>query len=590
MDVTTGSGGTLTNFSVVGSAGSLHVVDGHSLSPLGIGVPAVAGTTTLQVSGTGLTALDVVILVPQVSSGTATCLNVGGEVFTENPVLSGSTVLSVQFASNVATGAVFLVCIQYAGQGVFYGLSSTAANMFSVTAATSVSPAQFSFTTSELLYVSGSGLSTRDVYYAVASTATCASGATLAPTVTAMSPVPVQVSFNTNFGVTIGISGGVGLSFRLCLQPGGEPSSSNVVSVAVGVVISAFAVSTFSPVAVPTVSGISMTISGSGFPISSGVVVSVVSAGSLCSGVSLPVTPVAGVTSGIATFTSDASSLAVGSSWSVCLAAAGGTPAFVAVGGSTALLVVNGQGILPVGVPLSMATSGSSFTIVGSGMAASDVVTLVRIDVAGSTSCSNSASGGQISTTDGAIDPSTSNLVVQLSAGVSSGAQYNVCVRYRGQGAFYRLSNLDGSAMLSVVSLSSVSVTQYNLQSVYPLSITGSGLSANDVYFAVIAGASSCTASQVGAVLLNGVAVSVFNSQVSLNVQISGGVGQSFSICVQPGGNPVLSNAVLLPSTIVSAVSVSSFSPTAIPAIDGVAMTITGNAFPYIGGNVIVQV
>ena len=79
MDVTTGSGGTLTNFSVVGSAGSLHVVDGHSLSPLGFGVPAVAGTTTLQVSGTGLTALDVVILVPQVSSGTATCLNVGGK-------------------------------------------------------------------------------------------------------------------------------------------------------------------------------------------------------------------------------------------------------------------------------------------------------------------------------------------------------------------------------------------------------------------------------------------------------------------------------------------------------------------------------
>ena len=52
----------------------------------------------------------------------------------------------------------------------------------------------------------------------------------------------------------------------------------------------------------------------------------------------------------------------------------------------------------------------------------------------------------------------------------------------------------------------------------------------------------------------------------------------------------MLSNAVLLPSTIVSADSVSSFSPTAIPAIDGVAMTITGNAFPYIGGNVIVQV
>ena len=95
--------------------------------------------------------------------------------------------------------------------------------------------------------------------------------------------------------------------------------------------------------------------------------------------------------------------------------------------------------------------------------AAAAVGVVVRIDVAGSTSCSNSASGGQISTTDSAIDPSTSNLVVQLSAGVSSGAQYNVCVRYRGQGAFYRLSNLDNSAMLSVVSLSSVSVTQYNL-------------------------------------------------------------------------------------------------------------------------------
>lgn len=586
IDVTTGANAG-TTFSAVGSSGVLRVVDAQSVSPRGVAAPVYAATpTTLVLSGSGLTASDSVKLVPQTAGG-ALCSSTGGQVLTQGGVIVNTSQLQVRLSSDITTGGQYVVCIQYNGEGAFYGLSNSVANQFSVVTTSSVLPAQYQFAGVQTLYVNGAGLSTLDVYYAVASTDVC-TGTNLAPAVSISSP-PSMVTFGTSYAISVSISGSVGVSYRLCLRPGGEPSNALAASVANGTVVSALSVASFLPTGIPRQSGVQMTINGNGFPISNGVTVSVVNGA--CSGSSLPVS-VTSVTDTRVIFTLDASGVAVGSNWTVCLAASvnAGAPTFAIVGSASSLQVAEGQSVSPVGLPVSSIVSGTTvLTIGGVSLSASDTVKLVRIDTSsgvGVVSCSNTNSGGEVSTSSPSLDGVTGSLSVTISGTISSGALYRVCVQYRTQGLFYGLST---TSMFSALSVTNVSPTQYNMQSVATMTVTGSGLTSQDTYFAVVSSAASCTGTKATDVTIDTVSVTTFNTQATVSVRIPSLNGQSFRVCVRPSGNAVDASSVFV-SSVVSAVAATMVSPTAVPTQNGISMTISGGGFPVGTGSVVIKV
>lgn len=252
---------------VVGTVGSVQIVTSTAVTPLGLPAPVQAGQA-ITVLGNSLSVLDVVKLVALDASGTVTCANTAGsaEIFTQSPQVTASS-LQVQLVTNIDSGAQYLVCIQYRSQGLFYPMASAADSIFSAVSTTSVQPLQYNFVVSQALTVAGGGLSARDIYFAVPVTSVDC----LAANIAAVSfSTPFVVNFGSRIMVTASISDSTGRSFLLCVRPGGNAASP--VLVASGASLSAAQAVSFSPTAMPLVSSVVLTISGSGFPVGSNTV------------------------------------------------------------------------------------------------------------------------------------------------------------------------------------------------------------------------------------------------------------------------------------------------------------------------------
>ena len=269
---------------------------------------------------------------------------------------------------------------------------------------------------------------------------------------------------------------------------------------------------------------------------------------------------------------------------------------YVAVGSVGGLQIVKAVSVSPLGLS-SAAAAGSMLTLSGVGLSSSDTVQLVGATAGGLLSCGNtgvtvvSAAGAGTSSVSGA------SLVVPLPSSVPSGV-YQVCICYRGVGAVYSL--IDSTQdRFSVISGSSVATTQYNFgASSIVLTVSGSGLSERDFYFGVAASGGSTSLSNAACTLvpLSGLSIAVssvalpYGSEVFVTSSVASGVitnGFSYQLCVQPGGNPLVTQAIGV--GILFSAGVVSFSPVRIPTTSGNVLTVTGSGLP-VGGTVIVQV
>ena len=250
---------------------SLSVVAAQSVSPVGLGTVLHAGATLLTLSGTGLSSSDVVVLVAVNAQQSNSCQSMSGAPTVSTVCSSGSgSTLAVALSSMISSGQLYWVCIQYRGTGLFYGMSSASGNQFSAVSVTGFSPNVFPIISgsAQTITVTGAGLSTRDVYYAVSSGTSCTSTGSSASGVTLSAPT--QVSFGTLY--SIGATVSIGESFELCVLPGGNSIVTSGLTVGH---VSAVSVSSFSPVAIPPWSNVLMTIVGAGLPVGGSVSVKV---------------------------------------------------------------------------------------------------------------------------------------------------------------------------------------------------------------------------------------------------------------------------------------------------------------------------
>ena len=269
-------------FMMVGSAGSLQLVSGVSVSPTGLAVSMISTSTLLTVSGSALSVADSVVLVATNSAGTVSCSSAAGATVGSNGVFgttsssSNGATLVVSIVSPLPNAGMYLVCMQFGGQGPWLGLTgSAAAIQFSAVSLWSISPTVYQLSgLAQLLTVQGTGLSTFDSYYAVSASGSCNAVGDVISGIT-LSGVSM-VSFGTVYTVAATFSvPTVGMSFIVCIRPGNNNNVA-VAAVAVGnsgsgTIISAVTLSGtsgFTPTVVPTLSSgtVMLTVNGSGFP------------------------------------------------------------------------------------------------------------------------------------------------------------------------------------------------------------------------------------------------------------------------------------------------------------------------------------
>ena len=439
----------------------------------------------------------------------------------------------------------------YGGQGLFYPLSSSGSNQFSAAViVNNVSPTQFNVLPSasgfaQTLTVSGLGLSTADVYYAVGANQVCTG--TGASSVSFPSGLVSVLGFGTSVSVVATFSANSpGLNFRLCVMPGGNPAVSAAGLVPVGALtstISAVSSSGFSPVAFPAVNGLVMTIYSNGFPLAANAVaISVVLGGACVAGVA--VLPVSNVLSTSVdtqvTFTVAAASAAAGSSWTVCLAAgsggsgnAVGAGAVIVGGVGGQLAIANAVSISPLGLAVSSLAVQSLLTVSGVALASSDVIKLVPYVISPSSACTDVDPGTHVYTTYVSTIAASGSLVVATNTAITSGSAFLVCVQYRQTGLFYLLSGTSSNRFSAVVA-SGVAPLQYAFSGqsagVRTLTVAGSGLTERDVYYAVAA-SQTCTGTMMTSISFSSYSSVVFNSAVQINavfVSSSGRPGAAY--------------------------------------------------------------
>ena len=198
---------------------------------------------------------------------------------------------------------------------------------------------------------------------------------------------------------------------------------------AVGVVVSAGTVSAFSPMAIVAASSVSLSVTGSGFPVGSSVAVKIVSA-PMCNGASSLMAVSSGtllsdgtggysisVTSGTSlTFQVNANS-AAGVLGTVCVAFSGvgvgggsGPATYMTVGGANGLRVASVVSVSPRGMVVPVAV-GASLTVSGINLTANDAVVLTPMSVG----CGGARSSSDVGTSFWSIDGPAQTLVVTTS-------------------------------------------------------------------------------------------------------------------------------------------------------------------------------
>lgn len=247
---------------------SLSVVAAQSVAPLGLVAPVPSGTV-LTVSGSGLATSFVFTLVSFSAAVPATCASHAASMVVATTVdvataTSSQLLISLNSAISAAASSRFLVCVQYASDGAPYQLTDPVLSLFSVITIATVAPTQYAFVASKALAVTGTALSSADLYYAVGFNQLC--------TGTKLGNISVSISSVTDTTASLTVTfaaGSSGTSYRLCVRPGGNPLDALAGTVSNGQVISAITVSSVTPLTIPALDGASVTILGSGFPLGS---------------------------------------------------------------------------------------------------------------------------------------------------------------------------------------------------------------------------------------------------------------------------------------------------------------------------------
>lgn len=317
--------------------------------------------------------------------------------------------------------------------------------------------------------------------------------------------------------------------------------------------------------------------------------------GASCQGasVSLPISSVVVDSSSaslVLQFSSLTASLAVPRT--VCVAGAGPATPFVAVPSISGLLFAEASSFLPSGLPVPIPIS-ADFVLSGVNLGETDVVVwipqpLVCVAVP--------STSGVVAMNVVPEFSSSSSKVLRLVSGIDSdeGRLYSICIQYRGTGLFYGLSDANRNRF-SAVGVSSIQPTQYMLSSVdysVALRIVGAGMSSWDSFYAVF---SNCTTETAISTITLSPSFDQMTADIILTASFSDGAGNSFVVCLQPGGNNDVSFVIPVGNgdvrgQLISVSSLMSVSPTVLPHLPRQTLTVHGSGFAVGDDTMVVKV